>query len=367
MNTLFFSIRRALCTLCALPAMAIAAPSAHLNIYNWSDYIAPNTISQFEKKEGIAVRYDVYDRDDTLHAKLLTGHSGYDIVVPTGNYAGREIMADMFLPLDRSQLPNLKYLDPEWMRLVEAIDPGNRYVVPWAYGTTGLAYNVTKVQEILGKDVQLDRWDILFDPKYVSQLKRYGVSMLDAPDQVFATVLHYLGKDPNSINPADYRLALQTLKKIRPYITQFNSSGYINDMAGGDICMAFGWSGDMAIARRRAEEAKKPYRIQYFIPQGGAAVWFDVMAIPKDAPHPKEALKWINYIETPEVHAAITNHVFYPNANIEAKRYVRPDILKDPGIYPPPEVMKTLFPLKPLPLNIVRLQTRLWQEFKTGH
>ncbi len=367
MKILLRWICSAIWTLCALPVVAAAKPEATLNVYNWSDYIAPNTVSEFEKQERIAVRYDVYDRVDTLHAKLLTGHTGYDIVVPTSNYAGRQIAAGMFMPLDRSQMPNLKHLDPAWMRFVSSIDPENRYVIPWAYGTTGLAYNVEKVQEILGKEVALDRWDILFNPQYVSKLRRCGVSMLDAPDQMFATVLHYLGKDPNSTNPADYRLALQTLKKIRPYITQFNSSGYINDMVGGDVCMAYGWSGDMAIARRRAEEAQKPYRIQYFIPQGGAPIWFDVMAIPKDAPHPQAAMKWINYIETPHVHAAITNKVFYPNANKEARNDVRPEILQDPTVYPSEEVMKTLFPLSPLPLNIMRLQTRLWQEFKSGY
>lgn len=350
---------------------SMAAPTSsldkQLNVYNWSDYIAQDTIAGFEKQTGIRVHYDVYDRDDTLQAKLLIGRSGYDIVVPSSNYAGRQIAIGIFAPLDKSKLPNLKYLDPKLMALVAGIDPGNRYVVPWAYGTTGLGVNVTKVQQILGKNVPLDRWDILFKAEYLSQLKRCGVSIIDAPDQVFAAALHYIGKDPNSTAPADYRAAFEVLKKIRPYITQFNSSGYINDMAAGDICFCYGWSGDMTIAKHRALEAKKPYQIQYFIPQGGAPIWFDVMAIPKDAPHQQAALQWINYIETPPVHAAITNTVYYPNANAAAKQYLNQVVANDPAVYPPADIIKTLFLLKPLPPAIVRLETRLWLEFKTGH
>ncbi|RDU95192.1 polyamine ABC transporter substrate-binding protein [Trinickia dinghuensis] len=351
--------------LCATPWVASAKDTA-LNVYNWSDYIAKDTIPNFEKQSGIKVRYDNYDSDDTLQAKLLTGNSGYDIVVPTSNYAGKQIAAGIFSPLDKAKMPNLKYLDPQLMGLVAGADPGNKYAVPWAYGTTGLGYNVTKVQQILGKNVPLDNWDILFKPENISKLKACGVSVLDAPDQFFAAALHYMGKDPMSTNPADYQAALAMMKKIRPYITEFNSSGYINDLAGGDICFAYGWSGDVVIAKHRAIEAKKPYKIEYYIPKGGAPIWFDVMAIPKDASHKDAALQWINYIETPQVNAAITDAVYYPTANAEARKYVDPKIANDPAIYPSPDVLKTLFLLKPLPPEIQRLQTRLWTEFKTG-
>ncbi|MGN6231629.1 MAG: polyamine ABC transporter substrate-binding protein [Trinickia sp.] len=351
--------------LCAAP-WAASAKDTQLNVYNWSDYIAKDTIPNFEKQSGVKVRYDNYDSDDTLQAKLLTGNSGYDIVVPTSNYAGKQIAAGIFTPLDKSKLPNLKHLDPQLMSLVAGADPGNKYVVPWAWGTTGLGYNVTKVQQILGKNAALDSWDILFKPENISKLKACGVSVLDAPDQFFAAALHYIGKDPVSTNPADYKAALEMMKKIRPYITQFNSSGYINDMVGGDICFAYGWSGDVVIAKHRALEAKKPYKIEYYIPKGGAPVWFDVMAIPKDASHKEAALQWINYIETPKVNAAITDAVYYPTANADAKQYVDPKIANDPAVYPPADVVKTLFLLKPLPPEIQRLQTRLWTEFKTG-
>jgi putrescine transport system substrate-binding protein len=346
--------------------LAASAKDTQLNVYNWSDYIAKDTIPTFEKQTGVKVKYDNYDSDDTLQAKLLTGNSGYDIVVPTSNYAGKQITAGIFAPLDKSKLPNLKYLDPDLMKLVAGADPGNQYTVPWAYGTTGLGYNVTKVQQILGKNVPLDNWDILFKPENISKLKACGVSVLDAPDQMFAAALHYIGKDPMSTNPADYRAALAMLKKIRPYITQFNSSGYINDLVGGDVCFAYGWSGDVVIAKHRAEEAKKAYKIEYYIPKGGAPVWFDVMAIPKDAKNKEAALEWINYIETPQVHAAITNEVYYPSANSEARKYVSKDVANDPAVYPPQDVIKTLFLLKPLPPEIQRLQTRLWTELKSG-
>ena len=352
--------------LCAAPLTAATAKDTQLNVYNWSDYIAKDTISNFEKQSGVKVKYDNYDSDDTLQAKLLTGNSGYDIVVPTSNYAGKQIAAGIFSPLDKSKIPNLKYLDPALMNLVAGADPGNKYVVPWAWGTTGLGYNVTKVQQILGKGAALDSWDILFKPENLSKLKACGVSVLDAPDQMFAATLHYIGKDPMSTNPADYQAAAAVLKKIRPYITQFNSSGYINDMVGGDICFTYGWSGDVVIAKHRAIEAKKAYKIEYYIPKGGAPVWFDVMAIPKDAAHKDAALQWINYIETPQVHAAITNAVYYPSANAEAKKYVDPKIANDPAVYPSADVVKTLFLLKPLPPEIQRLQTRLWTEIKSG-
>ncbi|MEJ0003334.1 MAG: polyamine ABC transporter substrate-binding protein [Pararobbsia sp.] len=348
-------------------AVTASAKDTQLNVYNWSDYIAKDTIPNFEKQTGIQVRYDNYDSDDTLQAKLLTGHSGYDIVVPTTNYAGKQIAAGIFMPLDKSKLPNLKNLDPDLMALVAGADPGNKYAVPWAYGTTGLGYNVTKAQAALGAATPLDSWDVLFKPENLAKLKSCGVSVLDAPDQMFAAALHYIGKDPNSTNPADYRAALDMMKKIRPYITQFNSSGYINDLAGGDICFAYGFSGDVIIAKKRALEAKKPFAINYVIPKGGAPIWFDVMVIPKDAPHPDAALQWINYIETPQVHAEITNEVFYPSANLAARQFVAKDVAGDPGVYPPPDVLKTLFLLKPLPPEINRLETRLWTEFKTGH
>ncbi|MBB3259331.1 putrescine transport system substrate-binding protein [Paraburkholderia bannensis] len=342
------------------------AEDKQLNLYNWADYIAKDTVPNFEKESGIHVRYDVYDGDETLQAKLLTGSTGYDVVVPTSNFLAKQIDAGIYQKLDKSKLPNLVNLDRNLLKLVATADPGNQYAVPWAWGTTGLGYNVTRVKAMLGNDVPLDNWDMLFKPEYLSKLKSCGVSVLDAPADVFAVTLHYIGKDPNSENPADYQAAYETLKKIRPYITQFNATTYINDLAGDDICFALSWSGDVSMASHRAREAHKNYELKYVIPAGGAPVWFDMMAIPKDAPHPQAALEWINYIERPEVHAAITNEVFYPNADTAARQFVRPEILNDPTVYPPDPVLKTLYLLKPLPATIKRLESRLWTQLKSG-
>ncbi|SHI26607.1 polyamine ABC transporter substrate-binding protein [Pollutimonas bauzanensis] len=337
-----------------------------VNVYNWAEYTAPDTISGFQETTGIKVRYDVYDSNDTLQAKLLTGKSGYDVVVPSTHYAARQIEGGLFQKLDKSKIPNWKYLDQDIMDLVAAVDPGNEYLVPWGYGTNGLGYNVSKVREIMGEDAPLDSWDMLLKPENAAKLKACGISVLDEATQVFPAVLHYLGKDPNSSQPDDYKQALDLLKTIRPYIRQFSSSGYIDELAGGDLCMVYGFSGDVMIARHRAAEAKKGYAIDYYIPRGGAPAWFDTMAIPKGAAHPDEALAFINYIETPQVHAAITNTMFYPNANKEARKYVRKDVADNPMIYPPADVAKTLYVIKPQPLPIQRLQTRMWAELKSG-
>lgn len=359
---------RVLAGLLAAAAMLPAAQAQDkvVNVYNWAEYTAPDTLSGFRKATGITVRYDVYDSNDTLQAKLLTGKSGYDVVVPSTHYAARQIEGGLFQKLDKSLIPNWKYLDPDIMALLADVDPGNEYLIPWGYGTNGLGYNVTKVKEIMGADADLGNWDMLFKPENAEKLKGCGISILDEAAQVFPAVLHYLGKDPNSSNEADLREALDLLKKIRPYVRQFSSSGYIDELAAGDLCMVYGFSGDVMISAARAREAKKPYAIDYYIPKGGAPVWFDTMAIPKSAANVEQAHAFINYIETPEVHAAITNTMFYPNANKEARKFVVKDVADNPMIYPSPEVSKTLFVIKPQPLKVQRLQTRLWAELKSG-
>jgi len=350
----------------AASALPTLAQTRTVNVYNWAEYTAPDTISGFEKATGIHARYDVFDTNDTLQAKLLTGKSGYDVVVPSTHYAARQVQAGLFQKLDRSLIPNWQYLDPDIMALLDPVDPGNQYLIPWGYGTNGLGFNVTRAREILGADAPLNRWELLFDPKQAEKFRACGISMLDEAAQVFPAVLHYLGKDPNSSDPEDYRQALDVLKAIRPYIRQFSSSGYIDELAAGDLCLVYGFSGDVMIAAHRAREAKQPYVIDYFIPAGGAPAWFDTMAIPKDAANVAEAHAFINYIETPQVHAAITNTMFFPNANQAARQYVTPEVANNPMIYPPSEVARTLFVIQPQPLPIQRLQTRMWAELKSG-
>ncbi|MCA8314169.1 polyamine ABC transporter substrate-binding protein [Burkholderia multivorans] len=365
---------RQACSAAALAAAAaftsVASPSAHadeLNVYNWSDYIAPDTIPNFQKQTGIHVKYDNYDSDDTLQAKLLAGSSGYDIVVPTSNYMAKQIQAGVYQKLDKSKLPNLANLDPVLMKMISDADPGNQYGVPWAYGTDGIGYNVQAVKKALGDKAPVNSWALVFDPANMEKLKSCGVSILDQAVDVFAATLQYMGRNPNSTNPADYQAAFDVLKKVRPYITQFNSSGYINDLANNDVCVALGWSGDVGIAHRRAAEAKRAYDIRFANPKEGGLLWFDVMVIPKDAPHPENALKWINYVSDPKVNAAITNTVFYPTANKAARQFVTPAVAQDPTVYPSEEVLKKMVLMKPMPADILRLENRLWAQLKTGH
>jgi putrescine transport system substrate-binding protein len=350
----------------AMLGQRAAAADSELNVYNWADYIAKDTVPNFEKETGIHVRYDAMDSDDTLQAKLLASSSGYDIVVPTSNYMGKQIQAGVYQKLDKSKLPNLANLSPVLMKMLDDADPGNQHGVPWTYGTDGVGYNVQAVKKLLGSAAPVDSWALVLDPANASKLKSCGVSFLDSPIDVFAATLQYMHRDPNSTNPADYRDAVEVLKKVRPYITQFNSTSYINDLANNDICVAFAWSGDISIASHRAKESKRSYDIGYSIVKEGGLLWFDMMAIPKDAPHSDAALKWINYIEDPKVNAAITNEVYYPTANAAAKQFVKPEIAQDPTIYPSDETLQKMALLRPLPVEILRLENRLWSNLKAN-
>jgi putrescine transport system substrate-binding protein len=287
---------------------APAYAEGELNGYNWSDYIAKDTIPNFAKQTTIHVKYD---SDDTLQAKLLAGSSGYDIVVPMSNYMAKQIQAGVYQKLHKSKLPNPADLDPVLMRMITDAVPGNQYGVPWAYGTNGVGYNVQAVQKALGANAPVDSLALVFDPANLSKLKGCGASFVD----VFAAALQYMHKDPNSTNPADYQGAFDVLKKVRPYITQFNSSGYFNNLANNDLCVAVAWSGDVGIASRRTAEAKRSYNVKFSNVKEGGLLWFDVMVIPKDAAHAEAAIKRINYIADPKVNATITNEVFYPTAN----------------------------------------------------
>ncbi|MCP3728038.1 polyamine ABC transporter substrate-binding protein [Paraburkholderia sp. CNPSo 3272] len=352
--------------LTAIPSEPAHAADGDLNVYNWSDYIAKDTIPNFEKEDGIKVKYDNYDSDDTLQAKLLAGSSGYDIVVPTSNYMAKQIQAGVYQKLDKSKIPNLANLDPVLMHMIADADPGNQYGVPWAFGTDGIGYNKQAVEKALGPNAPVDSWALVFDPQNLSKLKGCGVSFLDQAVDVFAATLQYMHKDPNSTNPADYQAAFEVLKKVRPYITQFNSSGYINDLVNNDICVAVAWSGDVGIAHRRAEEAKRSYDVKFSNVKEGGLLWFDVMVVPKDAPHPENAMKWINYVSDPKVNAQITNEVFYPTANKAARQFVTPTVAQDATVYPPEDVLKKMTLMKPMPADILRLENRLWAQLKTG-
>lgn len=337
-----------------------------LHIYNWSDYIAPDTIANFEKETGIKVTYDTFDSNEVLETKLLAGHTGYDVVVPSANFLERQIKAGVFLKLDKSKLPNFKNMDPDIMGRIAKHDPGNQYATDWQWGTTGVGYNVKKVQAALGKDFKPDSWSLILDPANAKKLQKCGITMLDAPSEVVDSVLIYLGKDPNSENPDDLKAAEAVLMKVRPFIKYFHSSSYIDDLANGEVCLSLGWSGDVFIAKGRAEEAKKDVELDYFIPKEGAIMWFDTLAIPADAPHPNNAHLFLDYTMRPEVIAAVTNFVTYANGNLASLPFVDDAVKSNPNIYPTAEMRSKLYAHMAESQEYSRLLNRTWTTIKTG-
>ena len=351
--------------------IARAADPKVLNIYNWSDYIAEDTIKNFEKETGIKVRYDNYDNNEVLHAKLVAGKTGYDIVVPSSHFAKTQIEGGLLQKLDRSKLTNWGNLDKGLLEQLAKLDPGNQYLVDWLWGYVTVGINVTKVKAALGDMPMPDNaWSLLFDPKYVSKLKSCGVSVLDSASEVMPAALHYIGKPPYSREPADYAEAATMLKAIRPYVTRFSSSGYIEEMAGGGICLVLGYSGDINIARSRADDAKKkpkvPVVIEALIPRTGATLFFDTMAIPKDAKNVENAHLFINYILRPEVHASLTNKVFYANPNAASLKFVKKEVAENKSIFLDAAATKTMLAPDALPQEARKVQTRTFSNFKTG-
>lgn len=359
----------------AATAALLFGPSARaqeekvLNIYNWADYIAPDTIKNFEKETGISVRYDNFDSNEVLHAKLVAGRTGYDIVVPGSHFAKMQIDGGLLMKLDKSKLPNLKNLDPSIQAQLAKLDPGNEYLVDWLWGYTTVGINADKVKKALGTLPMPDNaWDLVFKPEYVSKLKGCGVSFLDTASELVPIALKYIGKDAHSKDPADYKAVSDMLTKVRPYVTRFAGSGsdYIDQMARGQLCAVVGWSGDIYIAKDRAAKAKRPQALQVLLPKTGSLLFFDVMAIPKDAKHPGNAHMWINYIMRPEVHASLTNSVFYANPNMEARKFVKPELANDKAVFPDPAALDTMI-LPGVPDQATRrMITRTFTSFKAG-
>ena len=338
-----------------------------LNVYNWVDYIGPNTIKIFEARTGIKVTYDVFDSNDVLQGKLLAGSSGFDIVVPTSGYHARMMQAGAFQRLDHTKLPNLKHMDPVLMKQLERFDAGNQYGIPYLWGTTGLGINRQLVTEMLGEDAPVDSWALVFEPGNLEKLKACGVSFLDAYDELFPAVLAYQGLDPTAQDAELFKTAVvPMLAAVGPHVTYFHSSKYINDLANGDICVALGWSGDILQAGRRASEANLPFTIEYHMPKEGTVLWFDMLAIPVDAPHPENALKFINFLMEPEIIAGVTNQVRYANANLSANKFVDKSVLENSGIYPTKAMSEKNFILPPYPQKIDRKALRMWSRIKTG-
>jgi putrescine transport system substrate-binding protein len=346
-------------------ASAPAAENKVLNLYIWSDYLAPNTLSDFEQQTGIKVHVAYYDSNETLETKLLAGSSGFDVVVPTASYFERQIKAGVYLPLDSAKLPNLKNMDPTLMARVAEHDPGNAHGVIYLWGTNGIGYNEKMVKALM-PDAPLDSWRLVFDPAVAEKIAKCGISVLDSPAEMLRAVLNYLGKKPNSQDPADLAAATQVLTKIRPYVRNINSSEYIQALANGDLCVSVGYNGDVMQARDRARDANRGIDIKYSIPKEGTILWFDVLAIPKDAPDPDSAYAFINYLMTPQVIADVSNFKRYADANLAAQALVHADVKEDPAIYPTPEQFQRLSVQLADSAQQTRAITRVWQEFKAG-
>jgi putrescine transport system substrate-binding protein len=362
---IFSLLRNALLVGAGLTLAVSVQAAGTVHIYNWSDYIGQTTLADFQKETGIKPVYDVFDSNETLEGKLLAGRTGYDVVVPSNHFLGKQIKAGAFQKLDKSQLPNYSNLDPVLLKRLEQNDPGNLYAVPYLWGTNGIGYNVDKIKAVLGVD-KIDSWGVLFEPENIKKLQSCGVAFLDSADEMMPTVLNYMGLNANSTNPEDYKKAEAKLLAVRPYVTYFHSSKYIGDLANGDICIAIGFSGDMFQAKNRADEAKKGVNIAYSIPKEGGALWFDMLAIPKDSSNVKEAHAFINYLLKPEVIAQVSDYVGYANPNPGSDKLMEQSIRTDEAVYPPQAVLDKTYVSIELPPNIQRLMTRSWTKVKSG-
>ena len=355
-----------LATALILSACGQSGPKpAVLHLYNWSDYIDPKILADFTKETGIKVVYDTFDSNEVLETKVLQGQTGYDLVVPSNHNVPRYVAAGAIEPLDRSKLKNLGNLDPKVMAYMAPFDPGGAHTVPYMRGTIGIGYDPEAIAKRL-PGVKIDSWAIAFDPRYLAKLKDCGVYWLDASEDMYAVAMTYLGKDANSKAIADYQAATAMMARARPYVRKFHSSEYINALAGGDICLAIGYSGDVLQARSRAAEAGSKVKIAYAIPKEGSQVWFDVFAVPKDAPNPAAAYAFLDYMLRPEVIARASNFTHYANANAAATPLVDPAIRDDPNVYPPPQVAARLFVITTKDQALLREVNRQWTQVQTG-
>ena len=351
---------------CALASLAFGTAQAQeVRVLNWSDYIDEDLLGQFEEETGIKITYDVFDSNEVLEAKLLAGNSGYDVVVPSASFLARQIQAGVFQKLDQSKLPNSVHLWDEIKEATAMSDPGNAYSINYMWGTTGIGVNTGEVAARLGEDYG-SSWDLIFDVDKISKLSDCGVHILDAPTEVIPAAMNYLGLDPTSQDPDDIEAGGKLLETIRPYVTKFHSSEYIDALANGEICLALGWSGDVFIALYEALDADAGIEIEYIVPDEGALMWFDQMAIPADAANVEEAHTFLNFIMDPENIAAATNYVYYANGNLTSQPLLESDVIDDPAIYPPAATQVSLYVLQPYPPRIQRVVTRTWTRVVTG-
>lgn len=351
----------------AMPYLARRAFAAgDVKVYNWTDYIGETTIADFEKLTGDKVIYDTYDAAETVEAKVMAGSTGYDVIDTSSTDLPRFIPNGAFLPLDKSKLPNWKNLDEKILKIVSDRDPDNKYAVPYMWGTTGIAINVDMVKKALGDDVPVDSMELLLNPKYMSKLAKCGVNVLESPTDVIPMTLAYLGKDPNSENPADYQAVVEAFKPVRKYIKTFDAANYLNALPNKELCVSMSWSGDYATAQQRAKDAGVNINLAYNVPKSGCGAWFDVMVIPADSANPDGAHAFLNFLMDPEVIAKCTNYLNYANANKAAAQFVDKAVLDDPAVYPTPEIMERLWVQATASQKAERARTRAWNKIKTG-
>lgn len=353
-------------TIAALASLPLATAADTINVFNWSDYIAPDTIEKFTAATGITVNYDVYDSNETLEARMLAGSSGFDVVVPTSDYLQRQIAAGVYQPLDMSKLPNMANMDPALMALAGAFDPDNAHSTIYLWGTTGLGFNKEAVAARMGEDYVVDSWSLVFDPEVAAKFADCGIAWLDTPKELVPPAMKYLGLNPTSTDTADFEAAGALLDSVRPTVRYLHSSQYISDLANGEICVAVGWSGDILQAATRAAETEQPFEVGYAIPNEGAHLWFDMLAIPVDAPNPEGAHAFLNFIMDAQIAADITNYVQYPNGNAASTPMVDEVVLNDPTIYPTEEAKAGFWTLQPYDNATERTITRLWTRLRTG-
>ena len=367
MRTFIRSLSLALVAAAAIaPAAAQAKKERVVNIYNWSDYIGPSVVEEFTAETGIKVRYDTFDSNDTLEAKLLAGKSGYDVVVPTAYFLERQIKSGILRKLDKGKLPNLANLWPDIERRLAKYDPGNEHAVNYMWGTTGIGYNVKKAREVMGAASRIDSWDVVFKPEILARFKNCGVHLLDSSDDILPAALSYLGLDPSSTKEADVQKAAELVMAIRPLVRKFHSSQYLNALASGEICFVVGFSGDIKQAQKRAAEAGNGVEIAYAIPKEGAQLWFDNLAIPRDCANVDEAHAFINFMQKPDVAAKNSNYVSFANGNLASQKFIDQATLGDAAIYPDEATMRRLYTIGARDLKAERLMNRLWTRIKTG-
>ncbi len=357
---------RLMSSVAAATLMATTAIAEEVRVYNWSDYIDESLLDQFEQETGIDLVYDVFDSNEVLETKMLAGGSGYDVVVPSGTFLQRQISAGAFQKLDQSKLPNRENLWDVIEDRVSKYDPNNEYAINYMWGTTGIGVNINKVKEVLGEDAPVDSLSLIFDPANMEKLSECGVHFLDAPVEMIPAALAYLGEDPDSQDVDTIEKAEPVLSAVAPYVQKFHSSEYINALANGDICVAFGWSGDILQARDRAAEADNGVEIEYYAPKEGALMWFDNMAIPVDAPNPEGAHKFLNFIMDAQNMAKASNYVYYANGNKASQEFLEEDVIGDPAIYPDEATLENLYTTSPYDPKLQRVVTRMWTKVKSG-